>query len=186
MLSTGAHWRCSHFAKTLFRRYLICALPWGINSAILFLPFLRNGYEDKLFPLRVNHTSEEPHGCDYHQSVSLHLEWSNGKDKSNATWFSDPGACIIDQIVVPNRVTFEYSFFSFIRTKNLLCLYSCSTIWVTFLEGARYVINGFIHVSYFIAYKTVSLSQNNLNNLDPSYKTDRDFWDCFRRETPIL
>ena len=39
---------------------------------------------------------------------------------------------------------------------------------------------------YFFAYKTVFFSfQNNPKNLDPSYKTDLDLWDCLGRVKPI-
>ena len=35
---------------------------------------------------------------------------------------------------------------------------------------------------YFFGYKTKCFSfQHNLNNLDPSYKTDLDLWDCLGR-----
>ena len=40
-----------------------------------------------------------------------------------------------------------------------------------------------IHVLYFLSYKTelffLFSFQNNPRNLDLSYKTDLDFWDCF-------
>ena len=43
-----------------------------------------------------------------------------------------------------------------------------------------------IHVPYFFAYKTVFFSfQNNPKNLDPSYKTDLDLWDCLGRVKPV-
>ena len=32
----------------------------------------------------------------------------------------------------------------------------------------------------------VFLFQNILKNLDPSYNTDLDYWECFGMETPIL
>ena len=39
---------------------------------------------------------------------------------------------------------------------------------------------------YFFAYKTVFFSfQNNPKNLDPSYKTDLDLWDCLGRVKPV-
>ena len=39
----------------------------------------------------------------------------------------------------------------------------------------------------FFAYKTVFFSfQNNPKNLDPSYKTDLDLWDCLGRVKPVL
>ena len=39
---------------------------------------------------------------------------------------------------------------------------------------------------YGFAYKTGSFPSKIITkNLDPSYKTDLDFWDCFRREDPI-
>ena len=35
---------------------------------------------------------------------------------------------------------------------------------------------------YFFAYKTEFFCfQNNRKNIDPSYKTDLDLWDCLRR-----
>ena len=34
--------------------------------------------------------------------------------------------------------------------------------------------------------KTTIQQQNNPKDLDPSYKMDLDFWDCFGREKPIL
>ena len=41
-------------------------------------------------------------------------------------------------------------------------------------------------VPYFFAYKTVFFSfQNNPKNLDPSYKTDLDLWDCLGRVKPV-
>ena len=43
------------------------------------------------------------------------------------------------------------------------------------------------YVPYFFAYKTVFVSfQNNPKNLDPSYKTDLDLWDCLGRIKPVL
>ena len=40
---------------------------------------------------------------------------------------------------------------------------------------------------YFFAYKMVFFSfQNNPKNLDPSYKTDLDLWDCLGRVKPVL
>ena len=37
-----------------------------------------------------------------------------------------------------------------------------------------------VHVPYFLGYKTDFFSfQNNPKDLDPSYKTDLDHWDCF-------
>ena len=40
---------------------------------------------------------------------------------------------------------------------------------------------------YFFAYKTVFFSfQNNPKNLDSSYKTDLDLWDCLGRVKPVL
>ena len=42
-------------------------------------------------------------------------------------------------------------------------------------------------IPYFFAYKTVFFSfQNNPKNLDPSYKTDLDLWDCLGRVKPVL
>ena len=36
-------------------------------------------------------------------------------------------------------------------------------------------------------YKAVVFSfQNSYENLDPTYKMDQDYWDSFRRKTPIL
>ena len=44
-----------------------------------------------------------------------------------------------------------------------------------------------VTVPYFFAYKTVFFSfQNNPKNLDPSYKTDLDLWDCLGRVNPVL
>ena len=41
-------------------------------------------------------------------------------------------------------------------------------------------------VPYFFAYKKVFFSfQNNPKNLDPSYKTDLDLWDCLGRVKPV-
>ena len=38
-------------------------------------------------------------------------------------------------------------------------------------------------VPYFLAYKAeVFLFQNSSKDLDPSYKMDLDFWDCFERK----
>ena len=35
------------------------------------------------------------------------------------------------------------------------------------------------HIPYFFGYKTECFSfQNNPKDLDPSYKTDLDLWDC--------
>ena len=40
---------------------------------------------------------------------------------------------------------------------------------------------------YFFGYKTEFFSfQNNPKNLDPSYKTDLDLWDCFGRIKRVL
>ena len=40
-------------------------------------------------------------------------------------------------------------------------------------------IQGFGFVPYFFGYKTEFFSfQNNPKDLDPSYKTDLDLWDC--------
>ena len=42
------------------------------------------------------------------------------------------------------------------------------------------------YILYFFAYKTVFFSfQNNLKNLDPSYKMDLDLWDCLGRVKPV-
>ena len=42
-------------------------------------------------------------------------------------------------------------------------------------------------IPYFFAYKTVFFPfQNNPKNLDPSYKTDLDLWDCLGRVKPVL
>ena len=42
-------------------------------------------------------------------------------------------------------------------------------------------------ISYFFAYKTVFFSfQNNPKNLDPSFKTDLDLWDCLGTVKPVL
>ena len=42
-------------------------------------------------------------------------------------------------------------------------------------------------ILYFFAYKTECFSfQNNPKNLDPSYKTDLDFWDCLGRVKLVL
>ena len=44
-----------------------------------------------------------------------------------------------------------------------------------------------INLPYFFGYEMGCFSsQNNPKYLDPSYKMDLDFWDCFERETPIL
>ena len=41
------------------------------------------------------------------------------------------------------------------------------------------VADQFIEILYFFTYKMEFYSfQNNHKNLDPSYKTDLDFWDC--------
>ena len=43
------------------------------------------------------------------------------------------------------------------------------------------------HLPYFFDYKMVFFSfQNNPKNLDPSYKTDLDLWDCLGRVKPVL
>ena len=43
------------------------------------------------------------------------------------------------------------------------------------------------NIPYLFSYKTeVFPFQNNPKDLDPSYKMDLDFWDCFGRENPIL
>ena len=34
-------------------------------------------------------------------------------------------------------------------------------------------------VSYLFGYKTVFFPAKTTLNLDPSYKTDLDYWDCF-------
>ena len=42
-------------------------------------------------------------------------------------------------------------------------------------------------IPYFFSYKMEFFSfQNNLKNLDPSFKTDLDLWDCFRRVKLVL
>ena len=39
-----------------------------------------------------------------------------------------------------------------------------------------------LKVPYFFGYKSEFFSiRNNPNNLDPSYKTDLDLWDCLGR-----
>ena len=44
-----------------------------------------------------------------------------------------------------------------------------------------------LEIPYFFAYKTVFFSfQNNPKNLDPSYQTDLDLWDCLGRVKPVL
>ena len=44
-----------------------------------------------------------------------------------------------------------------------------------------------VTIPYFFAYKTVFFSfQNNPKNLDPSYKTDLDLWDCLGKVKPVL
>ena len=39
----------------------------------------------------------------------------------------------------------------------------------------------FSFILYFFGYKTVFPSENNPKNLDLSYKTDLDLWDCLGR-----
>ena len=59
-----------------------------------------------------------------------------------------------------------------------------------FLISSRQVKGGIWlcgYIPYFFAYKTVFFSfQNNPKNLDPSYKTDLDLWDCLGRVKPVL
>ena len=43
------------------------------------------------------------------------------------------------------------------------------------------------HLPYFFGYKTEFFSfQNNPKDLDPSYKTDLDLWDCLGRVKLVL
>ena len=43
------------------------------------------------------------------------------------------------------------------------------------------------YVPYFLGYKTEFFSfQNNPKDLDPSYKTDLDLWDCLGRVKLVL
>ena len=45
-----------------------------------------------------------------------------------------------------------------------------------------HVIFSWLYLQYFFGYETKFFSfQNNSKNLDPSYKTDLDFWDCLGR-----
>ena len=42
-------------------------------------------------------------------------------------------------------------------------------------------------IPYFLGYKTEFFSfQNNPKDLDPSYKTDLDLWDCLGRVKLVL
>ena len=89
-----------------------------------------------------------------------------------------------------------------LHSKNISTDINLKTMCVHCLVDQR-------HLPYFSAYKTggfLSLEWlqitksvqwnftiiqilpflNNLKDLDPSYKTDLDFWDCFGRETPRL
>ena len=44
-----------------------------------------------------------------------------------------------------------------------------------------------LQVPYFFGYKTDFFSfQNNPKDLDPSYKTDLDLWDCLGRVKVVL
>ena len=44
-----------------------------------------------------------------------------------------------------------------------------------------------VHVPYFFGYKTDFFSfQNNPKDLDPSFKTDLDLWDCLGRVKLVL
>ena len=45
---------------------------------------------------------------------------------------------------------------------------------------------GFVIPFFFDCKMEFFSFQNNPKNLDKSYKTDLDFWDCFEWETPIL
>ena len=64
----------------------------------------------------------------------------------------------------------------------------------TFLEKTFNVLeyNTFDNITsrelpYFFGYKTEFFSfQNNPKNLDPSYKTDLDLWDCLGRANLVL
>ena len=38
-----------------------------------------------------------------------------------------------------------------------------------------------VTIQYFFGYKTVFFLENNPKNLDQSYKTDLDLWDCYER-----
>ena len=45
----------------------------------------------------------------------------------------------------------------------------------------------YLTLPYFFGYKTEFFSfQNNPKNLDPSYKTDLDLWDCLGRVQLVL
>ena len=67
-----------------------------------------------------------------------------------------------------------------------------SSCFATHLEelNIRHVLLYAIHLSvlpYFFGYKTEFFSfQNNPKDLDPSYKTDLDLWDCLGRVKLVL
>ena len=62
------------------------------------------------------------------------------------------------------------------------------TAEVLLLKVYPFTLDDFTQVTpYFFSYKTVSFFfENNPKNVDPSYKIDLDFWDCFERVKLVL
>ena len=71
------------------------------------------------------------------------------------------------------------------KTDKLYSIQTCNRL--TYNTFTDIPIFDIYFITYFFGYKTEFFSfQNNPKDLDPSYKTDLDLWDCLGRVKLVL
>ena len=85
------------------------------------------------------------------------------------------GNCLFAAVVDQLRVRGEFYFTS--RTLRKAA--------VEHLKQYPFQVSGQFALPYLFGYKTEFPLPKQSKNLDPSHKTDLDFWDCFGRDNPF-
>ena len=84
--------------------------------------------------------------------------------------------------LIQNKEKMQNFFLYFLQNKNY-CIYLAIRRGFPSLEWVQIIKSVLCNVAVIRVLPFL----NNPKDLDPSYKTDLDFWDCFgRKKTPVL